>query len=283
MKTIRRNEHDHQPIYVIKYGGSIMDLKDVKGAFIEDLIELKKSGIQIVLVHGGGKNITERLKKVGLETKFLMGYRDTTHESMKEIEMVLSGEINGSLVLELNLNAVNAIGLSGKDGKMLKARSKWITYENKPYKMEHVGAIEKVDMTLLKLLLKEGFTPVVSPIGFDDQGKTYNINADDVAGSIASHLKAEKLFLLTDVSGILKDISEPTSLIKLLNLYEANQLYETDILKGGMIPKMQCAINALKEGCESVYMMNGIIEHNLMKCFKHEDFCGTTIVKEYYV
>lgn len=247
--------------FVIKYGGSIMENEEGKMALIEDIALLSHLGIHCIVIHGGGKEINMRLERLGIESEFKEGYRVTSGEAIDEVEMVLSGRINKELIHLLNNAGVKAVGLNGKDAGLIRAKQKFIQIEDELHDIGHVGEIDSINPEILEILLENGIVPVISPIGFDHKGMTYNINADDVAAGISSELLAEKLILITDVPGLMKDLNDPESLISRLNIKELDELMETGIISGGMIPKMKCVRNAICGGTNSVHILNGKLNH----------------------
>ncbi len=257
--------------FVIKYGGSIMENEDGKMAFIEDIALLSHLGIQCIVIHGGGKEINMRLKRLGIESEFKEGYRVTSGEAIDEVEMVLSGRINKELIHLLNNAGVKAVGLNGKDAGLIRAKQKFIEMENELHDIGHVGEIEKISPDILKILLGNGIVPVVSPIGFDDNGRTYNINADDVAAGISAEMFAEKLILVTDVLGIMKDLNDPNSLVSQLSVRDLEGLMQSGVISGGMIPKIKCVKSAICGGTNSVHILSGKLNHCvLLETFTNE-------------
>lgn len=258
---------------VIKLGGSLADSPEGRRAILQDIVLLSLVGMKIVLVHGGGKEISARLDRMGIESEFVGGYRVTGDAAITEVEMVLTGRINTELTLLLNNGGIKAVGISGKDGGWLKATKKWVADGD----IGHVGEVANVDPTLINLLMSGGYTPVISPIGHDREGKTFNLNADDVASAVATAVGAEKLILMTDVDGIYKNYPDPESFVSKLNLDEAKALLQ--IVKGGMIPKLTCAVNALENGVHSVHLLNGSTPHSLLVEVFSDSGIGTMIEK----
>ena len=248
-------------IFVIKYGGSMMENESSKLALIEDITLLSHLGIHCIIIHGGGKEINMRLKRLGIKSEFKEGYRVTSGEAIDEVEMVLSGRINKELIHLLNISGVKAVGLNGKDAGLIRANQKFIEIEDEMHDIGHVGEIENVNPEILEILLDKGIVPVISPIGFDDQGKTYNINADDVAAAVSSKLYAEKLIMITDVPGVLKDVEDVTSLISKMTIKDIDSLMDRGLISGGMIPKILCVRTALRGGTKAVHILNGQLNH----------------------
>lgn len=263
--------------FVIKYGGSIMENEEGKLALIEDIALLSHLGIHCIIIHGGGKEINMRLERLGIESEFKEGYRVTSGEAIDEVEMVLSGRINKELIHLLNTSGVKAVGLNGKDAGLIRSKQKFIEIEDEIHDIGHVGEIETINPEIVEILLEKGIVPVISPIGFDDQGKTYNINADDVAAAISSELYAEKLILITDVPGVMKDVSDPDSLISKLEVKELDALMDSGIIVGGMIPKILCVKNALCGGTHSVHILNGQLNHCILLEVFTDDGIGTMV------
>ncbi len=267
---------------VIKYGGSAMSDEDLKENFALDIILLKFIGINPIIVHGGGPQIGSFLKKIGKDTKFFEGYRVTDDETMDVVEMVLGGMINKSIVALINKHGGKAIGLTGKDGNFIKA-AKMVMKRKKPDKknleltdLGRVGEVEEIDPTVIDALDKS-FIPVIAPIGVDKQGKSLNINADLVAGAIAWALKAEKLVLLTDVEGIM---DRKNKLIRTLTERQVKKLIKDGVIKGGMLPKVRCCLEALDQGVSKVHMVDGRVKHALLLEIFTNKGVGTEIVRK---
>ncbi len=240
-------------VVVVKYGGSAMVDENLKKSVIQDIAMLKYIGLKPVVVHGGGKEITSLLDRLGKKSEFLDGLRVT--------EMVLSGSIAKALVDELECVGIKAAGISGKDGRTMLCSRK---LDEKGRDLGFVGQIDKVDTTLLDTLLANNFVPVVSPVGVDGQGNTYNINADYAASAVAGALSAQKLVFLTDVEGILKDKDDPASILRTLSKRQALSYIADGTIKGGMIPKVQCCIDGLEKGVESVHVLDGRVSHAIL-------------------
>ena len=251
-------------IFVIKYGGSIMENQSGKESLIEDIALLSHLGIKCIVVHGGGKEINNRLERLGIKSEFKEGYRVTSGEAIEEVEMVLTGRINKELTCRLNTAGVKSVGLNGKDAGLLKAKQKFIEIDEQLHDIGHVGKIETVNPEILNILLSQNIVPVISPIGFDDQGNTYNINADDVAAEISAKLYAEKLILISDVNGIMRDVNKADSLISQLKVEDIDDLRTDNVISGGMIPKMECVRTAVCGGTKSVHILNGALEHCIL-------------------
>ncbi len=260
---------------VIKYGGSAMVDKKIKELIMEDIAVLKLLGIQVVLVHGGGPFINESLKKFNKEAEFKEGLRVTDKETMEVVEMALSGKINKEIVNDIQKIGVQSVGISGKDGMTLKAK-KLIT---NGLDLGFVGEIESVDTKLIDSLIASDFLPVIAPVGRDEDGNTYNINADYAAVAIASALNAQKLVFVTDVAGVMKDVDNPESLIKQMTVSEARENIENGIISGGMIPKVECCIDAVERGVKTVHIIDGRVEHSMLLEIFTQEGVGTMFKK----
>lgn len=248
-------------IVVVKYGGSAMVDENLKKSVIQDIAMLKYIGLKPVVVHGGGKEITSLLDRLGKKSEFLDGLRVTDEETAQVAEMVLSGSIAKALVDELEGVGIKAVGISGKDGRTMLCSRK---LDEKGRDLGFVGQIDKVDTSLLDTLLANNFVPVVSPVGVDEKGNTYNINADYAASAVAGALSAQKLMFLTDVEGILKDKDDPSSILRTLSKAQALSHIADGTIKGGMIPKVQCCIDGLEKGVESVHVLDGRVSHAIL-------------------
>lgn len=246
---------------VIKYGGSAMVDSQLKKSVIRDIAMLKYLGINPIVVHGGGKEISALLARMGKESVFVDGLRVTDSETASVAEMVLSGSIGKSLVENLESMGIKACGINGKDGHTMMAKK---LVDEKGRDLGFVGEIEKVDVSLIKTLIDADYVPVISPVGVDSYSQTYNINADYAASAIAGALHAEKLVFLTDVEGILKDKNDPASIISRMNADEAKRLMHEGVIKGGMIPKVECCLDALEKGVQTVHVLDGRLPHSIL-------------------
>jgi len=256
--------------FVIKFGGSIMENTDSKLAFIEDVALLKLVGINVVIVHGGGKKITEMLTVMDIPVEFRNGLRVTDKQTVEIVEMVLSGKINKEITGELCKHGLNAIGISGRDSSLLKARKVYSMDGNEKIDIGYVGEIIKVNKDLVNDLIDDGYVPVISPVAEDMEGNVYNVNADYVAESISSAIGAEKLILLSDIKGLYKDISDEDSFISSIKVSEARELIGQGAIDGGMIPKIECCIKAIEEGTKGVHIIDGRVKHSLLiEIFTH--------------
>ncbi len=256
---------------VVKYGGNAMINEDLKQAVIQDVVLLNLLGIHVVLVHGGGPEISEMLKKTGKESKFKNGLRITDDETMDIVQMVLCGKINKNLVALLNKAKGNGIGLSGMDGALFQA----IQIDEE---LGNVGSIQKVNPEIVENMLEKGYIPVVSSVAQGLDAETnYNINADLAASKLAIALNAKKLILLTDVKGLMKDPDDASSLIRELKVSQVPLLMKEGVIKGGMIPKVQCSVEAVRQGVESVNIQDGRIPHSLLIELLSNEGVGTLI------
>ncbi len=261
-------------VFVIKYGGSAMTDPELKLQTIKDFVLLSCVGIKLVLVHGGGPEINTMCKKLNLRVEFIDGLRVTDAATMEIVEMVLVGKVQKDLVNLINISGAKAIGLCGKDGKLFSA-------EQIPgmKKFGYIGQVKSIDNSVLLTLLEKGFIPVISSVGADSKGQNYNINADNVASSIAASIKASKLILMTDTCGILKNSKKVESLISKLSIKQAMQHMKSKTISGGMIPKTQAAIDALKQGVDSVHIIDGSLKHSTLLEVFTDDGIGTMITK----
>lgn len=244
-------------IVVVKYGGNAMINEKLKDRVMRDIVLLSLIGVKPVLVHGGGPEITELLAKMGKESKFVGGLRVTDRETVEVAQMVLAGKISKSLVNLIQLKGGNAIGLSGMDGHMIKA-------EMLDEALGYVGNITEVNVKPVLDVIEKGYIPVISTLGCDDEGNVYNINADTAAAKIAGALGAESLISLTDISGILRDKNDPSSLISTIHASEVDELIEKGIICGGMIPKAQCCADAIRWGVRKVFIIDGRVDHSIL-------------------
>jgi acetylglutamate kinase len=257
---------------VVKYGGAAMKDSSLKDKVIRDVVFLACVGLRPVVVHGGGPEINSWLGKLGIEPQFKNGLRVTDAATMDVVEMVLVGRVNKELVSLINRAGGKAVGLCGKDGNLIKAR---------PEGREgigFVGEVNSVDINLLESLVSSGYIPVVSSVAADETGQAYNINADTVAGELAAALGAEKLILLTDTVGILKDYKDPSTLIARVDIQEARQLIERGVVGGGMIPKVTCCVRSLAQGVRAAHIIDGRIPHALLLEIFTDEGIGSMIV-----
>jgi len=266
---------------VIKYGGHAMVDDELKDKFAQDVVMMKYIGINPVIVHGGGPQIGTLLKKLGKESKFIQGMRVTDEETMDIVEMVLVGMVNKEIVGLINRHGGNAVGLSGKDGNLIKAEKYYLSEDkvkNTPPEIIDIGLVGKVktiNSELIVSLSQNSFIPVIAPTGIGDAGETYNINADIVAGEVAAALQAEKLLLLTDVPGVL---DKNKQLINTMTNKEALKLIDDGIVEGGMFPKIKCCLKALKGGVKKTHIIDGRLKHAILLEIFTDKGIGTEIV-----
>ena len=253
---------------VIKYGGNAMINDELKEKVMQDVALMKYVGIKVVIVHGGGPEITQFLKKVGKESSFVSGLRVTDEETVEIAEMVLDGKVNSEIVMLLNRRGLRAVGLSGKDAGLIQAEKKLATVYEQGDKVKvdigYVGKTKKVDTRILEDLISRDYVPVIAPIGVGDDGESYNINADYVAADIAGALHAEKLLLLTDTDGVYKNFEDKESFISTLTADEAREFIREGIISGGMIPKVEACLRALNTGANKAHIIDGRLPHSII-------------------
>ena len=259
-------------LVVIKYGGNAMINEQLKQQVMEDIALLWLIGVKVVLVHGGGPEISQTMKKLGKEAVFVDGLRVTDRETVDIVQMVLAGKINKTLVNLIQMKGGHAVGLSGIDGGIIEAKMK-----NEA--LGYVGEITKIRTQPITDLLEKNYIPVISTVASDRQGNTYNINGDTAAAYIAGALGAERLIMMTDIAGILKDKDDPSTLIPVVTVSEAKQLQEDGIVSGGMIPKVECCIEALEHGVKHVVIMDGRIPHSILMELLTDEGAGTMVMK----
>ncbi|MBQ8719674.1 MAG: acetylglutamate kinase [Clostridia bacterium] len=260
-------------VIVIKYGGNAMVSEELKEQVMEDVVLLHLIGVKVVLVHGGGPEITETLTKIGKKSEFYNGLRVTDKETADVVQMVLAGKINKTLVNLLEINGGSAIGLSGLDGHMIEA-------EMKDERLGYVGRITKVDVTPITDLLEKDYIPVISTVGCDRLGNVYNINADTAAAQIAGAMKAETLITMTDIAGILRDKDDPSSIIDCIDISEAKELFDSGVISGGMVPKVECCIEAIEHGVKKVTILDGRVPHAILIELLTNEGAGTMVIKD---
>ncbi|MBR2635935.1 MAG: acetylglutamate kinase [Oscillospiraceae bacterium] len=259
-------------IVVIKYGGNAMIDPKLKEQVMEDIALLWLIGVKVVLVHGGGPEISETMKKLGKEAVFIDGLRVTDKETVDIVQMVLAGKVNKSLVNLIQMKGGHAVGLSGIDGGIIEAKVK-------DEKLGFVGEITKIRTQPITDLLEKNYIPVISTVASDRMGNTYNINGDTAAAYLAGALGAERMIMMTDIAGILKDKNDPSTLIPSITVSEAKQLYAQGIISGGMIPKVDCCIEALEHGVNHVVIMDGRIPHSILMELLTDEGAGTMVTK----
>lgn len=259
-------------IVVVKYGGNAMINEQLKQQVMEDIVLLQLVGVKVVLVHGGGPEISETMQKLGKQAEFVNGLRVTDKETVDIVQMVLAGKINKSLVNLLQVNGGKAMGVSGIDGRLIEASIK-------DERLGFVGNITKVNISPVTDLLEKGYIPVVSTVACDTDGNVYNINGDTAAAYIAGALQAERLIMMTDIAGILVDKDDPGTLIPEITVSEAKKLFESGVISGGMIPKVDCCIEALEKGVNNVIVMDGRIPHSILMELLTDEGAGTMVTK----
>ena len=257
---------------VIKYGGNAMINETLKQQVMEDIALLWLIGVKVVLVHGGGPEISQTMQKFGKEAKFVGGLRVTDKETVDIVQMVLAGKINKTLVNLIQMKGGHAMGLSGIDGGIIEATMK-------DEALGYVGEITKIRPQPIEALLEKNYIPVISTVASDHQGNTYNINGDTAAARIAGALHAERLIMMTDIAGILMDKDDPSTLIPHITVDEARKLYDTGVISGGMIPKVDCCIDAIEHGVENVVIMDGRIPHSILMELLTDEGAGTMVMK----
>ena len=260
----------YRKIVVIKYGGNAMINDELKHHVMEDIVLLSLIGIRVVLVHGGGPEISDLMKRLGKQSEFIDGLRVTDKETVDIAQMVLAGKVNKSLVNLLEYYGGNAIGLSGIDGHMIQA-------EFRDKKLGYVGNINWVNAQPILDMLDKGYIPVIATLGCDDEGNTYNINGDTAAAYIAGALQAERLLMMTDVPGVLRDKEDLSTLIPQISVEEAKQLRQDGVIAGGMIPKVECCIEAIRSGVKNVVIMDGRIPHSILMELLTDEGAGTMV------
>ena len=260
-------------IVVIKYGGNAMINEQLKQQVMEDIVLLWLIGVKVVLVHGGGPEISETMAKLGKKAEFYNGLRVTDGETMDIVQMVLAGKINKTLVNLLEMKGGHAMGISGMDGRLIEA-------EIKDERLGYVGNITKVNIEPVTDLLEKGYIPVVSTVGCDRDGNSYNINGDTAAAFIAGAIGAERLIMMTDIAGILRDKDDPSTLIPEITVSEAHALYESGVISGGMIPKVDCCIEALQKGVKNVIIMDGRVPHSILMEILTAEGAGTMVTED---
>ncbi|MBQ2462862.1 MAG: acetylglutamate kinase [Clostridia bacterium] len=263
-------QHYTGSIVVIKYGGNAMINEELKQQVMEDIVLLQLIGVKVVLVHGGGPEITETMARMGKESVFQNGLRVTDRETVDIVQMVLAGKVNKSLVNLLEVKGGNAIGISGMDGHLIQAKMK-------NEQLGYVGTVTKVNPRPILDLLEKGYIPVISTLGCDKQGNIYNINGDTAAAAIAGALGARRLILMTDIDGILRDRNDPESLITMMTIDEARKLEGDGVISGSMIPKVECCISAIEQGVKKVIILDGRVPHAILMELLTDQGAGTMI------
>ena len=260
-------------IVVVKYGGNAMVSDQLRQQVMEDIVLLRLVGVKVVLVHGGGPEISEMMTRLGKKPEFVDGLRVTDRETVDIVQMVLAGKVNKTLVNLLEVKGGRAMGISGMDGRLILARQR-------DSRLGYVGTITHVNVAPLLDLLEKGYIPVVSTLGCDEEGNTYNINGDTAAAYIAGALGAERLIMMTDIAGVLRGKNDPSTLIPRLTIDEAVALFDEQIIAGGMIPKVECCIDAIHRGVGSAIIMDGRVPHSILMEILTDEGAGTMVVGE---
>lgn len=258
-------------IVVVKYGGNAMINEDLKQQVMEDIVLLRLVGVKVVLVHGGGPEISDLMKRLGKQAEFVDGLRVTDRETVDIVQMVLAGKINKTLVNLLEKKGGTAVGISGMDGRLIEAKMK-------DPRLGYVGDITHINIAPVLDLLEKGYIPVISTIGCDKDGNAYNINGDTAAAHIAGALGAERLLLMTDIAGILRDKDDPSTLIPEVKSSEAQKLFEDGTISGGMIPKVECCLEAIRKGVKNVIIMDGRVPHSILMELLTDEGAGTMVI-----
>ena len=257
-------------IVVVKYGGNAMVSEQLRQQVMEDIVLLWLVGVKVVLVHGGGPEISDMMSRLGKKPEFVDGLRVTDQETVDIVQMVLAGKVNKTLVKLLEMHGGKAMGISGMDGRLIEARMKRA-------ELGFVGSITSVNIEPVMDLLEKGYIPVISTLGCDSEGNTYNINGDTAAAYIAGALGAERLIMMTDIAGVLRDKNDPSTLIPEMTISEAVTLFEQNVIAGGMIPKVECCIDAIHRGVERVIIMDGRVPHSILMEILTDEGAGTMV------
>ena len=260
-------------IVVVKYGGNAMVSEELREQVMEDIVLLWLVGVRVVLVHGGGPEISDMMSRLGKKPEFVDGLRVTDQETVDIVQMVLAGKVNKTLVKLLEVKGGKAMGISGMDGGLIEAKMKRA-------ELGYVGSITGVNIEPVMDLLEKGYIPVISTLGCDKEGNTYNINGDTAAAYIAGALGAERLIMMTDIAGVLRDKNDPNPLIPELTIGEAIRLFEEKVIAGGMIPKVECCIDAIHRGVERVIIMDGRVPHSILMEILTDEGAGTMVYGE---
>ena len=260
-------------IVVVKYGGNAMVSEELREQVMEDIVLLWLVGVRVVLVHGGGPEISEMMNRLGKKPEFVDGLRVTDQETVDIVQMVLAGKVNKTLVKLLEVKGGKAMGISGMDGGLIEAKMKRA-------ELGYVGSITGVNIEPVMDLLEKGYIPVISTLGCDREGNTYNINGDTAAAYIAGALGAERLIMMTDIAGVLRNKNDPRTLIPELTISEAIKLFEENVIAGGMIPKVECCIDAIHRGVERVIIMDGRVPHSILMEILTDEGAGTMVYGE---
>lgn len=261
-------------VVVIKYGGNAMINEELKMNVITDVVLLSEIGVKVILVHGGGPEINNTLKKIGKEAKFINGLRYTDDETIDVVQMVLAGKTNKDLVKLIMQRGGNAVGLSGIDNCLITAKK----HESQD-DLGYVGDVDEINPQIILDMLEKGYIPVIASVGTDNEGNTYNINADTAAAEIASALNAENMILVSDIPGLLSDKDDESTLISLVHAYEVNSLKNQEIIGGGMIPKVECCVNAVRKNVKKAVIIDGRIPHSILIEMLSKEGIGTMFIR----
>ena len=262
-------------VVVVKYGGNAMVNEQLKQQVMEDIVLLWLIGVKVVLVHGGGPEISQTMKALGKEAVFVDGLRVTDRETVDIVQMVLAGKINKTLVNLLEMKGGHAMGISGMDGRLIEA-------EIKDERLGYVGEITHINIQPVEDLLEKGYIPVISTLGCDREGNAYNINGDTAAAEVAGALEAERLIMLSDIPGLLRDKDDPSTLIPEMTILEAAQLRRDGVISGGMIPKVECCVDAILKGVKKVIIMDGRVPHSILMEILTDEGAGTMVEGGHY-
>ena len=257
-------------VVVVKYGGNAMINEQLRQQVMEDIVLLHLIGVKVVLVHGGGPEISDLMEKLGKKAEFVNGLRVTDKETVDIVQMVLAGKINKTLVNLLEMKGGQAMGISGMDGRLIEAAIK-------DERLGYVGEITHINIQPVEDLLEKGYIPVISTLGCDREGNAYNINGDTAAAEVAGALEAERLIMLSDIPGLLRDKDDPSTLIPELSVAEAGQLRRAGVISGGMIPKMECCVEAIRKGVKKVIIMDGRVPHSILMELLTDEGAGTMV------
>ncbi len=255
---------------VVKYGGNAMINEELKMQVMEDIVLLWLIGVKVVLVHGGGPEISDLMNRLGKKAEFVDGLRVTDKETVDIVQMVLAGKVNKTLVNLLEMKGGKAMGISGMDGRLIESKVK-------DERLGYVGEITKIHIQPVVDLLEKGYIPVISTVGCDKQGNTYNINGDTAAAHIAGALNAARLIMMTDIAGVLRDKDDPSSLIPEITVADAKELQNSGVISGGMIPKVECCVEAIQKGVQNVIIMDGRVPHSILMELLTDEGAGTMV------
>ncbi len=263
-------KHYTGKVVVVKYGGNAMINDELKEQVMEDIVLLWLIGVKVVLVHGGGPEISDLMARLGKKPEFVDGLRVTDRETVDIVQMVLAGKVNKTLVNLIEAKGGRAMGISGMDGRLIEAKMKDV-------RLGYVGEITKINITPVNDLLEKGYIPIISTVGCDREGNSYNINGDTAAAHIAGALHAERLIMMTDIAGLLRDKNDPSTLIPYVTISDAKKLFDEGVISGGMIPKVDCCIEAINAGVRNVIIMDGRVPHSILMELLTDEGAGTMV------